>query len=417
MRQIPVVVIGAGQCGLAASHELTARAIEHVVLERGTVANTWRTERWDSLRLLTPNWQSRLPGQAYDGPDPDGFMTMPEVIAFLDAYARRVGAPVQTGTTVTAVRRDGDGFVVEAETGAGPESWSARAVVVASGAFNLPNVPPLADRLPPSVTALAASAYRNPVQLPAGGVLVVGASATGIQLADEIHRSGRPVTIAVGEHVRVPRRYRGVDVQRWMDRTGLHDQRYDEVDDAERVRRLPSMQLVGAADREIVDLNELRRLGVVTVGRLVAVDGPVARFSGSLRNVCALADLKLGRLLDGFDLWAVEAGIDRDLVPAHRFPPTEVDASPLLQLDLEQADVRTVVWATGWRPDHSWLQLDVLDRKGRLRHEGGVTPEPGLYRLGLPFLRRRKSSLIDGAGADAAELCQHLAGHLAGALR
>jgi putative flavoprotein involved in K+ transport len=199
------VVIGAGHAGLAMSRCLAERGIDHVVLERGEVANSWRTERWDSLRLLTPNWQSRLPGFGYEGDDPDGFRTMPEIIAFLDRYARIIDAPVRTRTAVTAVRQADGGYVVGTTAG----EWRARAVVVASGACNTPRVPAFAAAVPTGVATLTPMEYRNPSQLAPGGVLVVGASATGTQLADEIHRSGRPVTLAVGEHIRAPRTYRG----------------------------------------------------------------------------------------------------------------------------------------------------------------------------------------------------------------
>ena len=252
-RTITTVVVGAGHAGLAMSHRLSARSIDHVVLERGEVANTWKTERWDSLRLLTPNWQSRLPGHRYDGDDLDGFMTMPEVISFIERYAGIVDAPVQTGTTVSRVRRDAYGYEVTTSEGC----WRTRSVVVATGACNVAHLPAFAADVPAGIDPLTAAAYRNPDQLADGGVLVVGASATGIQLADEIHRSGRPVTVAVGGHVRAPRVYRGRDIQRWMDDTGMMDERYDEVDDIARLRRLPSLQIVGTPARTTLDLNAL----------------------------------------------------------------------------------------------------------------------------------------------------------------
>ena len=258
-------------------------------------------------------------------------------------------------------------------------------------------------------------AYRNPDQLADGGVLVVGASATGIQLADEIHRSGRPVTLAVGGHVRAPRVYRGRDIQRWMDDIGMMDERYDEVDDIVRVRRLPSLQIVGTPTRTTLDLNALTSIGVRLVGRFAGISDGRAQFSGSLRNVCALADLKLGRLLDAIDEWATEHGLDGELEPAWRPAPTIVEDSPPLGIDLTRGDIRTIVWATGFRPDYSWLDVPVLDRKGLIRHDGGVVVDaPGMYLMGMPFLRRRKSTLIDGAGDDAEDLSAHLASYLDG---
>jgi putative flavoprotein involved in K+ transport len=408
VRSVTTLVIGAGQCGLAMSRQLTDRSIDHVVLERGTVANTWKTERWDSLRLLTPNWQSRLPGLCYDGPDPDGFMGMPEVVDLLERYASLVAAPVQEHTTVTSVRPLDSGYEVATDDGV----WRCRSVVLASGACNIASVPAVSSLLPAGVTSVTPARYRRPGDLPDGGVLVVGASATGVQLADEIHASGRPVTLAVGEHVRVPRTYRGRDVQWWMESAGLHDQRYDDIEDLNRARNLPAMQLVGTPERVTLDLNALRSRGVRMVGRIAGVNDGKAQFSGSLRNVCALADLKMNRLLDTFDTWATEAGIDGELEPPCRYPDTVVDDAPALVIDQARQGIRTVLWATGFRPDHSWLGVPVLDRKGRLRHDGGVVDAPGLYAMGLPFLRRRKSSLIDGAGDDARDLAEHLAGYL-----
>ena len=372
------------------------------MLERGEVANSWRTERWDSLRLLTPSWQTRLPGLRYDGTDPDGYMTAGEVTAFISRFAEVSRAPVRTGTNVTSVRRTDDGYRVT--TGDG--EIGCRALVIASGACNRPTVPPLSGGIPASVEQLTPFDYRDPAKLPDGGVLVVGASATGVQLAAELQRSGRPVTLAVGEHVRLPRMYRGRDVLWWMDASGVWDQRYDEVEDLTRARRLPSPQLAGTPERATLDLNALASLGVELVGRLAAVRDGRALFSGGLRNVFSLADLKLGRLLDTFDTWALESGAEAD--PPERFAPTRVPQTARLQLDLASGEFRSVLWATGFRPDYSWLDVPVLDAKGRLRHEGGVVDSPGLYALGLPVLRRRKSTFICGIEDDARAVIDHL---------
>lgn len=406
------MVIGAGHAGLAMSKCLTDLSLDHVVVERGEVANSWKTERWDSLRLLTPNWQSRLPGYGYTGDDPDGYRTMPEVIDFIDGYASAISAPLRTRTTVTSVSGNESGYVVQTDQG----SWHCRAVVIATGACNIPHIPAVADSVPPELARFTPMAYRNPEQLPDGGVLVVGASATGTQLADEIHRSGRPVTLAAGEHIRAPRVYRGKDIEWWMDVSGVQDERYDEVDDIVRARGVPSLQLTGSDARLTLDLNALTAIGVKLVGRLVGINDGTAQFSGSLRNQCALSDLKMNRLLNTFDEWATAHGLDGEVAPPHRLPPTQVEESPPLMMDLVAAGVRTIVWATGYRPDYSWLHVPVLDRKGRIRHNGGVVDSPGLYVMGLQFLRRRKSALIDGAGDDARDLSAHLALHLDGHL-
>lgn len=412
VRGIDVVIVGAGHNGLAMSHCLAALGIDHVVLERGEVANAWRHERWDSLRLLTPNWLSRLPGYRYNGDDPDGYMSREEVVAFIAGYARASLAPVLTGTTVTRLQTEGTGYRVSTDHG----DWCCRAVVIASGAFNQPVVPRLAADLPAGIAQLTPFSYRNPSQIEDGGVLVVGASATGLQLADEIQRAGRAVTLAVGEHVRIPRVYRGRDIQWWMHAAGLLDQRHDALpngpDDLARARAVASPQLVGSRERPIVDLNVLGADGVRIVGRLAGVHDGKALFSGSLRNVCALADQKMHRLLAMLDDWAAACGHADNLTPGERFEATHIASSPATSLNFEHEGIRTVIWATGFRPDYGWLAIPVLDRKGGIRHHGGVVDAPGLYVMGLPFLRRRKSSFIHGAEDDARELAVHLVGHL-----
>ena len=406
-------MVGAGHAGLAASRFLTDRSIDHLVLERGEVANSWRRERWDSLRLLTPNWQSRLPGHAYDGPDPDGYMSAGEVAGFIDRFARVSNAPVRTQTSVTS-----SGPRPAATTSAPAAARSAAgASVLASGACNVASVPALAAAVPPSIAQVTPFDYGNPDRLPEGGVLVVGGSATGVQLAAEIQQSGRPVTLSVGEHVRLPRTYRGRDVLWWMDASGLWNQRYDEIDDLTRARRLPSPQLVGTPERSTLDLNALTAMGVALVGRLAAIRDGRALFSGGLRNVFALADLKMERLLDTFDAWARSTGRDADVTVPERFEPTRVPAASPLQLDLRGGAIRSIVWATGFHPDYRWLHVPVLDEKGQLMHDGGVVEAPGMYALGLPVLRRRKSTFIHGIEDDARDVIDHLGGYLAGAGR
>jgi putative flavoprotein involved in K+ transport len=402
------VVIGAGHAGLAASHFLTEASIDHVVLERGEVASSWRRERWDSLRLLTPNWQCGLPGFPYDGPDPDGYMTSAEVADLIARFAANARAPVRTSVNVTALQRADGGYLVTTSQG----EIRARAVVIASGACNRPTVPALAEAVPTRVRQLTPFEYRRPAQLAEGGVLVVGASATGVQLAAELRESGRPVVLSVGEHVRLPRMYRGRDVLWWMDASGLWNQRYDEVDDLTRARKLPSPQLVGTAERATLDLNALTTMGVELVGRLAAVRDGRALFSGGLRNVCSLADLKLERLLGLYDEWGRASEVDSEVTAPERFAPTEVPRSPRLSLDLGSGEIRTILWATGFRPDYGWLDVPVVDDKGRLRHEGGAVASPGLYALGLPVLRRRKSTFIHGIEGDARDVIGELGGYL-----
>ena len=403
IERVTAVVIGAGHTGLAVSRMLSERSIEHVVLERGEVANSWARERWDSLRLLTPNWQSRLPGYRYEGADPDGFMTMSEVVDFIGGFAAASDAPVRTQTEVTRVRPDDDGYRIVTSQG----ELHCRSLVIASGACNVPTVPALRDAVPSSIASVTPFDYRNPQSLPEGGVLVVGASATGVQLADELRRSGRRVLLSVGEHVRLPRTYRGRDVLWWMEASGIWNQRYDEIDDVERARKLPSPQLVGSPQRTTLDLNALSAAGVEIVGRFSAVRDGRALFSGGLRNQFALADLKMNRLLESFDEWAESTSVDA--LPPERFEPTRVPQASRLHLDLASGEIRSIIWATGFKPDYRWLDVPVLDRKGRLQHDGGIVAAPRLYAIGLPVLRRRKSTFIHGAEDDARDIVEHLA--------
>ena len=405
------VVIGAGHSGLAMSRCLSERSIDHVVLERSEVANSWRTERWDSLRLLTPNWQCRLPGYAYDGDDPDGFMTMPEVVDFITDYAKLIAAPVACGTTVTSVRRTDDGYQVTTDQG----EWRCATVVLATGAFNLPHVPAFAEAVPSSVTTLTPMEYRNPDQLADGGVIVVGASATGVQIAAEIQRSGRaghagrgrarawtayvpgpghPLVDGGGRRARRAlrrgRRHRAgtagaVDAARRLRRTGdlrpqrAHEHRREAGRPVRRHQRGPGAVLRVAAQQ-------------VRAGRPQA--RPAARHHRRMGH-----GQRSGRL------GAAAAPV--------RSRPL-VDASPPLGLDLTSGEIETIIWATGFRPDYSWLDVTVLDGKGMIRHDGGVVDSPGMYLIGSPFLRRRKSSFIDGARADAEELIVELTAYLDG---
>jgi putative flavoprotein involved in K+ transport len=335
-------------------------------------------------------------------------MTMGEVVDMIERFAAPARAVVRTGTNVTAVRRTDEGYNVFTTHGA----ISCPTVVIASGACNRPTVPGLGQTVPPDVEQVTTFGYRDPSQLPEGGVLVVGASATGVQLAAELRRSGRPVTLSVGEHVRLPRTYRGRDVLWWMDAAGVWDQRYDELEDLVRARRLPSPQLVGTPDRTTLDLNALAAIGVEFVGRWAMVRGGTALFSGGLRNVCSLADLKMDRLLGLFDEWAETERIDGELDGPERYAPTQVPKAARLQLDLRAGEIQSIVWATGFTPDYRWLDVPVVDDKGRLRHDGGVVDSPGLYALGLPVLRRRRSTFICGIEDDARDVIDHLAGYL-----
>jgi putative flavoprotein involved in K+ transport len=402
------LIIGAGQAGLAMSHCLSELDIEHVVLERGQLAQRWRTQSWDSLRLLTPNWMTRLPGFQYDGSDPDGFMSAPELIAFFERYAASSATPIATDTAVQSVERSMDGFRVVTSRG----EWSASSVVVATGYCDLPAIPAANRGVAPSVLQIAAPDYRHPDQLPTGGVLVVGASATGVQLADEIQRSGRQVTLAVGRHTRLPRSHRGRDILWWLDRLGALSQSADQVEDIERSRHQPSMQLVGRPDHASLDLGLLHERGVRLVSKIRDINGHRVSLADDLVATMSAADIKMAEVLTRIDQFIAKTGVTAS--PREPFRPTwPLAAGAPPSLDLKREGIETVIWATGCRRAYPWLRVPVLDSRGEIRHVGGITPEAGLYVLGLNFQRRRNSSFIDGVGHDAWEIAHEIARSMA----
>lgn len=407
MNRTDVIIIGGGQAGLAMSHCLTAKGIAHAVLERGRVGECWRSERWDSLRLLTPRWQSRLPGWTYSGRDPHGFMSLHEVIDFLEGYRQDHALPVEEQTEVTAVRLDGSDYVVATDHG----THRARSVVVATGHAAVPALPAMAKELSPRIHQVVPARYKRPDQLPPGGVLVVGASATGVQLADELARSGREVTLAVGRHTRLPRRYRGRDIMWWLDVMGVLDETSDEVFDFAASREQPSLQLVGRPDHASLDLGLLQERGVRLAGRAVSMDGGRVTFAGDLAFSTAAADDKLQRLLDRIDGFVERQGWRPWVGQRTTIAPVRPAPAPY-GLDLEREGIQTVLWATGFKPEYPWLEVPVVDERGEIRQTGGVTDAPGFYTLGLRFMRRRKSSFLDGVGDDARHLTGILARHL-----
>jgi putative flavoprotein involved in K+ transport len=402
MKRTTTVIIGAGQSGLAMSFELAHAGTDHIVLERGQIANSWRKERWDSLRLLTPNWMNGLAGADYSGTDHDGFMNVAELVHNFDRAVIQNNTPVQTETTVLSVRPHGAGYRVQTDQG----EIACQNVVMANGACAVPKVPAIAADVPAHIAQTTPHDYKRPSDLPDGGVLVVGASASGLQLAQEINRAGRDVTLAVGNHLRLPRSYRAWDIVGWMDLIGAFGTPYTDVDDIDRVRRTPSLSLIGTNAGDTIDLNTLQAEGVKIAGRLAAVRDGKALFSGGLNNMCAAADLKLNRMLQSIDDWVSASGLEPFIAASERFAPTHVPQNPKLSMCLGK-DVRSIVWATGYAPDFSWLDMPVFGRKGQLIHDGGIVA-PGLYAMGLPYLRRRSSTHIHGAQEDARALANHL---------
>jgi putative flavoprotein involved in K+ transport len=402
MHTIDTVVIGAGQAGLAASRCLAERGVDHVGLERGRIAERGRSERWDSLRLLTPNWMSRLPGWSYRGADPHGYMTATETAAFLQGYAVASSAPVIEESAVVRLHHHIDGFDVVTTNA----HWRATNVVIATGWSDEPAVPTMASRLKSSIAQVVPSSYRHPGSLPDGGVLIVGASATGVQLAEELAGAGRDVVLAVGNHTRVPRLYRGMDIFWWLERIGSLDRTIDELPD-EVVRREPSLQLVGQPDHRNLDLTTLRQMGVELAGRVTDIDQQHVNFKPDLAANVAAAQLRLRKLLSKIDRHIDDSGLASEVLdpePQQSLTVTE----HLHRLDLRDRGITSVIWATGHRRSYPWLRIPILDEHGEIRQHRGVTPLPGLYVLGQRFQYHRNSNFIDGVGRDAEFVADHL---------
>ncbi len=409
-----VVIIGAGQAGLAISRCLTGLGIDHVLIERGRVGERWRSERWDSLRLLTPNWMSRLPGHLYSGDDPNGFMHCRDVIRMLEDYRHAFAAPVMTGARVRQLCESAGGYRIATDRG----EWFARTVVIATGACDKPFIPAIANCMTDRILHLAPSDYKNADHLPKGGVLVVGASASGIQLAEEIHRSGRKVAISTGRHVSVPRSYRGRDITEWLDLCGfLSDPRRPDAD-PQQIARQPSLQLIGSDDRRSIGLSELSQQGIRILGRAINAEDRHMQFAADLDTECAAARERRHRLLARIDAHVADNTIEAPEDPA-AWECGYVPDNPAGWLDLKAEGIETVIWATGYRRDYSWMQVPVLDRHGEIENTFGATAAPGLFALGLPFMRRRASTFIDGVGRDAEYLAPLIAkqlNHPAGSL-
>jgi putative flavoprotein involved in K+ transport len=394
MKTTGTVIIGAGQAGLALSHYLSRARFDHVVLDRGRIGERWRSERWESLRLLTPNWLNRLPGSAPHA-DRNGFLSGSAFARYLEGYARSFSAPLQEGVSVLEVASAKRGFTVDTDS----ETWRATNVVIATGYADQPRLPAVAPAAPARIVQLHSSRYRSADRLPPGGVLIVGSGPSGQQLAAELRRSGRDVTLAVGRHARSPRRYRGSDIWAWFARTGRLDQTLEDVPYERDPALSPSLVLSGAHGGEHLDLATLSALGVVVTGRLKGFNGRYAVFADDLEPTVREADEKMSRMLARIDRRIAEAGSD-DPPAAEPIPVQTLPRAPRV-LDLEHANVSTLIWATGYRRSYPWLNVDVLDAEGEIANCRGVTAVRGLYALGLRFQHRRKSHFIGGVGDDA----------------
>jgi putative flavoprotein involved in K+ transport len=402
VRKTETLVVGAGQAGLSLSRHLARAGHRHAVLDRGMVGERWRSERWDSLNLLTPNWLNRLDGGAPHS-DPSGYLGRAAFVDYLRGYADVVGAPVHEHVTVRAVERSGTAFRIETDDG----SWQARNVVVATGDSADARIPPASASAPRDLLQIHTNRYRNPAALPPGGILVVGAGPSGQQIAAELRRANRPVVLAVGRHARMMRRYRGHDIFHWLRELGDLDRTIDEVPNPAASKRTPSLALTGANGGEQLDLAVLHRFGVTIAGRLERFDGPRAVFSRDLQVTVGDAERRMHRVLDRIDDHIEQAYAGRWPHERDRVADVALHPGPS-SLDLAATGISTVIWATGYRRAYPWLHVPVLDRDGEVAHRRGVTPVDGLYVLGLKFQHRRSSHFIGGVGADAAFVARNV---------
>jgi len=399
-----VAIVGGGQAGLSLSHYLQQRGIEHRVFEKERAMHAWRTQRWDTFCLVTPNWQCKLPGHAYRGDDPHGFMKKDEILDYLDDFRRQVDAPLLEGVGVERVKRDGELFRIETTQGA----YTADQVVAASGGYRVPLVPRYAERLAGGIVQLHSEQYRNPRQLPDGAVLVVGSGQSGAQIAEDLHLAGRRVVLAVGQAPRCARFYRGRDVVAWLADMHYYDMPVGAHPLREGVRDNTNHYVTGRDGGRDIDLRRFAREGMELYGTLLDIDGTTLRFAPSLRAALDGADRTYNGINASIDRHIAARGIDAP--PPSVYTPLWEPAQERETLDLASAGITSVVWCIGYGPDFRWLDAPVFNGRGQPQHERGVTREPGLYFLGLPWLHTWGSGRFSGIATDASHLAEQIAG-------
>lgn len=403
VEKVETLIVGGGQAGLMMSAQLRRRGLPHLILERHRVAERWRSERWDALHANGPAWHDRFPGFPIAGVDPDGFATRDQMVDYFTAYAAHIAAPIRCGVVVTALRRTPDGTGFHAETSAGP--IEAANVVAATGPFQRGVIPAM---VPPDfgIAQMHSTAYRNPGQVPPGAVLVVGAGSSGTQIADELSRAGRRVYLCVGQHERLPRRYRGKDYCFWLGVLGMWD-----AETRDPAKAHVTIPVSGAYGGYTIDFRRFAARGITLLGRAEAFAEDVMSFAPDLARDLAAGDASYLAVLDAADAYAAREGLDLPEEQAARVAEAEPACvtTPILRLNLREAGITTIIWATGFAFDFGWLQAGAMDARGAPVHRRGITEVPGLYVLGLPFLSRRASSFIFGVEQDAAHLAAHIA--------
>ena len=408
-RSVPVAVVGGGQAGLATSWHLTRAGVDHVVFEAQTVAHEWTDTRWDNFTLVTPNWHCKLPGYAYNGEDPDGFMTRDQVVEWLAGYAPTFGPPVREHTSVTALtERDGGGFVLGLADQKSAEIWEADSVVIATGGYHTPIVPPWAGAIDPAVTQLESTRYKNAAQLPGGAVLVVGSGQSGSQIAEDLHLEGRQVHLAVGNAPRVARFYRGKDVMTWLAEMGLYDTPVKQYPGGLAAREKTNHYVTGRDGGRDIDLRQFATEGMRLYGVLDGGRSTHLTFRPTLTRSLDRADSVYNSICGDIDRYLEREGID---APAGRhYEPVWVPESEPVNLDMAEAGITSIIWATGYRPDYRWVKVGVFDGTGHPTHTRGVTAIPGLYFLGLPWLHTWGSGRFHGIARDAEHIVRCIVG-------
>jgi putative flavoprotein involved in K+ transport len=400
----PVIVIGGGQAGLSISAHLKKKNVEHLVLEKHRIAHSWRNQRWDAFCLVTPNWQCQLPEFHYAGDDPHGFMLRDDIVSYVEAFAKHIDAPVREGVAVTRVT-SGDHGRFSLETSEGP--MSAGAVVFAVSAYHVPNVPRLAERIAPDIAQVHSAAYKNPQSLPEGEVLVVGSGQSGCQIAEDLHLAGRKVHLVVGSAPRCPRFYRGRDAVDWLDDLGQYDLPVDKHPLGERVRKNANHYLTGRDGGRDIDLRRFALEGMKLYGRLTDVVDGRLRLANDLAKNLDAADAVYNGICGLIDKHIHEAGIKAP--EGTHYEPVWQPESPASELDLDAADIRSIIWATGFRSDWSWVGLPIFDGAGYPAHHRGVTTLDGAYVLGMPWLYTWGSGRFVGIGRDAGYIAERIA--------
>ena len=404
---VPVIVVGGGQAGLSMSYCLQAQGIRHVIFEKNRVAHAWRTQRWDSFCLVTPNWQCQLPGYPYPGKDPNGFMLKDEIVRYVEDYAQLIAAPVREGVAVVRVAKtEADRFAVETSEGA----FTADAVVFAVSGYHVPQVPRIAERIAPGIRQIHSSAYRNPSQLPEGAVLVVGTGQSGCQIAEDLHLAGRAVHLVVGSAPRCPRVYRGRDAVDWLSDLGQYDLPVEKHPAGDGVRRKANHYLTGRDGGRDIDLRRFALEGMQLYGRLDTVEDGILRFQDDLAKNLDGADTVYNGICGLIDRHIVEQGIEAP--PGAHYQPVWAPQSAPTALDPGAAGITSIVWSTGFRPDWSWVELPIFNGAGYPVHRRGVTAIEGAYALGLPWLHTWGSGRFVGVGRDAGFIAERIGARL-----